>query len=72
MNTKYVVFKRKINSNRTIFPRQAQSGSIARFFVNERFVKLFPKKELGWKNIQVADLVFVDGVLIKNRFGPVS
>lgn len=69
--TEYVVFKRK-NTNPTILPKQSQSSKEAWFFVRKTIAHKFPSRGISWKAMHMADIIMVNGVMIKNVFGPIT
>lgn len=70
---KYVVFSKKPGKHsRTILPKRVMTCKTVKFLVKEECSRFFPKKGFTWKHLMMADIIFADGILIKNIFGPIN
>lgn len=71
MNKQYFVIKRKNKLYTTAVSKQFQTSKEFTFFVSKSAKRLFPRHGLGQYCFYLADFIFADGKLIKNRYGAV-
>ena len=71
MKQEYVVFK-KTNKEKavTMFPKRSQTPKRITYLVKKEFAGTFSKFKSTSMRVMYSDLVFADGVLVKNIFGP--